>query len=245
MGCHRSVKIVNESSEHEGKIKFKNGLIIIKIMSKKNEKNILKLMHKKKENITKRTKSILNKKKEYETNNIEIVQKQRRKNKHNLKTRYRKYITGAKERNLPFELTLEEFDRITKKPCFYCGELPKDEFGNEFVGIDRIDSNGNKLYGFGGYGGISGYFNNEDDYENSDTAWDNAYDNFVDGLMKLVAEDDTVLIFEVGAEKLRYVVGSVTVITSRGYLYKDIESVGIEIAKQMLDNYDYTTQCSY
>lgn len=81
------------------------------------------------------------KRKEYETNNIEIVQKQRRKNRHSLKARYRKYIIGAKERNLPFELTLEEFDRITKNPCFYCGELPEDEFGNKFVGIDRIDSN--------------------------------------------------------------------------------------------------------
>ena len=37
----------------------------------------------------------------------------------------------------------------------------------------------------------------------------------------------------------------VAVITSKGYEYKDIESIGIEIAKQMLDNYDYTTQCSY
>lgn len=111
--------------------------------------------------------------------------------------------------------------------------------------FSKVDSNGNKLYGFGGYGGISGYFNNEDDYENDDEARDSAYDNFIDGLMKLVAEDDAVLMFEVGAEKLRYVVGSVTVITSRGYLYKDIESVGIEIATLMLDNYDYTTQCSY
>lgn len=111
--------------------------------------------------------------------------------------------------------------------------------------FSKVDSNGNKLYGFGGYGRISGYFNNEDDFEDSDEAWDNAYDNFVDGLTKHVTEDDAVLIFEVGEEKLRYVIGSVTIITSRGYLYKDIESVGIEIAKQLLDNYDYTTQCSY
>ena len=81
------------------------------------------------------------KRKEYETNNIKKVQKQRRRNRHSLSTRYRKYITGAKERNLPFELTIEEFDRITKNPCFYCGELPEDEFGNRFVGIDRINPN--------------------------------------------------------------------------------------------------------
>ena len=108
-----------------------------------------------------------------------------------------------------------------------------------------IDKNGNKLYGFGGYGAINGYFNSENDYENDDEAWDNAYDNFIDGLAMQVAEDDAVLIFESGNEKLRYVVGSVTVITNGKYSYKDITSVGIETAKQMLNNPDYETQCDY
>lgn len=108
-----------------------------------------------------------------------------------------------------------------------------------------IDKNGNKLYGFGGYGAISGYFNSENDYENDDEAWDNAYDNFIDRLAMQVAEDDAVLIFESGNEKLRYVVGSVTVITNDKYSYKDITSVGIETVKQMLNNPDYKTQCDY
>ena len=109
----------------------------------------------------------------------------------------------------------------------------------------KKDENGNELYGFGGYGGISGYFNNENEYEDSDEAWDNAYDNFIDGLAKQVAEDDAILLFEVGNEKLRYVVGSVAVITSKGYEYRDITNVGVEIAKQMLNNPNYDTQCSY
>ena len=113
---------------------------------------------------------------------------------------------------------------------------------NVFTGTD---SKGNKTYGFGGYGGISGYFNSEEAYENEDEAWDNAYDNFIDGLQKHVVEDDAILIFEAGNEKLRYVVGSVTVITSNGYEYKDIKDVGIEIAKKMLENYNYTTECEY
>lgn len=109
----------------------------------------------------------------------------------------------------------------------------------------KKDENGNELYGFGGYGGISGYFNNENEYEDSDEAWDNAYDNLIDGLAKQVAENDAILLFEVGNEKLRYVVGSVAVITSKGYEYRDITNVGVEIAKQMLNNPNYDTQCSY
>lgn len=109
----------------------------------------------------------------------------------------------------------------------------------------KKDENGNELYGFGGYGGISGYFNNENEYEDSDEAWDNAYDNFIDGLAKQVAEDDAILLFEVGNEKLRYVVGSVAIITSKGYEYRDITNVGVEIAKQMLNNPNYNTQCTY
>lgn len=109
----------------------------------------------------------------------------------------------------------------------------------------KKDENGNELYGFGGYGGISGYFNNESEYEDSDEAWDNAYDNFIDGLAKQVAEDDAILLFEVGNEKLRYVVGSVVVITSKAYAYRDITDVGVEIAKQMLNNPNYNTQCTY
>ena len=109
----------------------------------------------------------------------------------------------------------------------------------------KKDENGNEQYGFGGYGGISGYFNNENEYEDSDEAWDNACDNFIDGLAKQVAEDDAILLFEVGNEKLRYVVGSVAVITSKGYEYRDITNVGVEIAKQMLNNPNYNTQCTY
>ena len=63
--------------------------------------------------------------------------------------------------------------------------------------------------------------------------------------MAHVTEDDAILIFESGNEKLRYVVGSVAVITSKGYKYRDITDVGMEMAEQMLNNPDYTTRCEY
>ena len=118
-------------------------------------------------------------------------------------------------------------------------------YGEGLEVFHSADSNGNKVYGFGGYGGIAGYFNKEEDYEDNDEAWDNAYDNFIDGLVTHVTEDDAILIFESGNEKLRYVVGSVAVITSKGYEYRDIRDVGMEMARQMLNNPDYTTRCEY
>lgn len=118
-------------------------------------------------------------------------------------------------------------------------------YGEDLEVFHSADSNGNKVYGFGGYGGIAGYFNKEEDYEDNDEAWDNAYDNFIDGLVTHVTEDDAILIFESGNEKLRYVVGSVAVITSKGYEYRDIRDVGMEMARQMLNNPDYTTRCEY
>lgn len=71
-------------------------------------------------------------------------------------------------------------------------------YGEDLEVFNKEDSNGNTIYGFGCYGGISGYFNTEEDYEDNDEAWDNAYDNFIDGLVAHVAEDDAVLIFEAG-----------------------------------------------
>lgn len=60
------------------------------------------------------------------------------------------YITGAKSRNLEWNLSKEFFDNLIQQPCYYCGQEPEyhksDERFNKtqesFVrnGIDRIDS---------------------------------------------------------------------------------------------------------
>jgi hypothetical protein len=56
--------------------------------------------------------------------------------------RYSIYKQGAKQRNIEFNLTLEEFDNITKQPCSYCGEFNGECDGIKYSGIDRIDSSG-------------------------------------------------------------------------------------------------------
>lgn len=61
--------------------------------------------------------------------------------RHTLGRRYKNYKQGAKSRNLDFDLTKDEFDKITKQPCEYCGEYSGEFLGICFCGIDRIDSN--------------------------------------------------------------------------------------------------------
>lgn len=48
--------------------------------------------------------------------------------------RFCTYKSSAKERNLEFSITLEQFAEFWNKPCGYCGEEI------ETIGIDRIDN---------------------------------------------------------------------------------------------------------
>lgn len=57
-----------------------------------------------------------------------------------LRNRYNAYKGEAKHRKINFDLSLEEFDGITSKPCTYCGGNNGYYLGKTFNGIDRIDS---------------------------------------------------------------------------------------------------------
>ena len=46
---------------------------------------------------------------------------------------YRQYQYKAKERNLTFRLTLEDFEKLISQPCHYCGDY-------EVMGVDRVDN---------------------------------------------------------------------------------------------------------
>lgn len=102
---------------------------------------------------------------------------------------------------------------------------------------EEKDSNGQTVFGFGLYGGISGVCDAEND--------DSAYDEFIYGLQECVADDDAIIIFESGNEKLRYVVGSATIITSRECTYLDITSLAKIQATELLSNPDWETKCEY
>ena len=68
---------------------------------------------------------------------LKVKQQWNEKNKHTLHWRFRYCMYHAKTRNIEFHLTEEEFDVITKQPCYYCNEF---EEGKTFTGIDRIDN---------------------------------------------------------------------------------------------------------
>ncbi len=112
-----------------------------------------------------------------------------------------------------------------------------DEDGIE-LWDDEVDGDGNPMFGFGVYGGISGVLNDEDEYD------DDSYDRFIDGLKESVAEDDAILIFEAGHEKLRYVGGGVTIITSKGVEYINLEDSARKIVRELLGNEQWDTRCS-
>lgn len=100
------------------------------------------------------------------------------------------------------------------------------------------------IFGFGCYGGIAGVRNAMSD-EDDDIDEDTAYDEFVKGLQECVADDDAIIIMEAGNEKLRYVIGAATVITSNGYEYLDIERIATAKGAEMLNHPEWKTQCDY
>lgn len=118
-----------------------------------------------------------------------------------------------------------------------------EDFMNTVYGEDEITVfKEGDMYGFGCYGSISGVMNSKDEENDECEA---SYDEFIDGLQKHVSEDDAIIIMEAGNEKLRYVLGSVCVITSHKIKYMDTMDLALDIAKELLNNKEYVTQLDY
>lgn len=106
---------------------------------------------------------------------------------------------------------------------------------------EETDDDGNIVFGFGVYGGISGVYDEQEDDDYGDTS----YIDFIDGLQKHVANNDAIIILESGNEKMRYVIGSATIITSKVHKYLDITSIAVEEAAILLHNPKWRTKCEY
>lgn len=72
----------------------------------------------------------------------------------NFKRVYRGYQNEAKRKKLPFDISTEDFRKITSRNCFYCKTEPKQKsyrkFSNGayiFNGIDRKDNNKGYIWG--------------------------------------------------------------------------------------------------
>ena len=70
-------------------------------------------------------------------------------------------------------------------------------------------------------------------------------DLFHEKLQALVAPGDAIIITEVGREKMRYLVGDVTVITRSEVRYMNLRDSAIAMAQDMLGNPSFKTENEY
>lgn len=110
---------------------------------------------------------------------------------------------------------------------------------------EKKNDDGTLRFGFGCYGDILGCYPEGFDPEEDDPDPDECYDLFLSELTEHVADDDAILIIEGGHEKLRYVVGRVTVITKDGVESINITDAGINLAREKLQNDNWQTDCNY
>lgn len=109
--------------------------------------------------------------------------------------------------------------------------------------FEDTDKQGRPVFGFGCNGGIAGVKNAHCDED--DDVDDSAYDEFIDELKKLIAEDDAIIIMESGHENLRYVQGLAHIITHDEERWLDIKKLAVHAAQDMLQNPNYNTKCEY
>lgn len=97
---------------------------------------------------------------------------------------------------------------------------------------EETDDAGNPIFAFGCYGGLTGIDEGlEEDYEPEE-----AYYQMVERLQSILVEDDAIIIMEVGNEKLRYLVGHASVITTHRIDEISLASAAIEMARNRLNN---------
>lgn len=112
---------------------------------------------------------------------------------------------------------------------------------DEIYVFESPQSDGSTKFGFGCYGAINGIWVETDD----EFYCDEGIDSFFGQLQQLVCADDAIIITEIGNEKLRYVVGFCTVITSKEIRSISISEAAICAAKELLRNQDFQTQMDY
>lgn len=97
------------------------------------------------------------------------------------------------------------------------------------VTVDH-DKNGNLLFGFFSDGPILGlalYDDEEDDTSDEYTA-------FILGLQEFVADDDAIIIMEIGVDETSDITAGATIITSSGSDYIDLRNVATDRAFDLL-----------
>lgn len=96
-------------------------------------------------------------------------------------------------------------------------------------------------HGFGCYGTID--YRLPEDKRDAFTEFD--LDTFFRELQKILPDDEAFILLEAGHEKLRYVTGNAFIITRDKISYCDMTDMAVNMAKEMLEDHDFTTKCDY
>ncbi len=112
---------------------------------------------------------------------------------------------------------------------------------NDFEFWDNTDENGKKMFAFGCCSRLIGVIHGADYTEDPN----GAYDELITGLQDNVTEDDAVIIYEVGREKLRSLSGYAAVITSKACEELMLTEIAVEQARTMLNNKEWNTASIY
>ena len=123
------------------------------------------------------------------------------------------------------------FEATTRTNYFHVKDVEKFKklindlpYGRVF---ETLGKNGEDVFGFGWYECMP----DEEEFYNE--------------LQKLVADDDAIIIFMVGNEKLRYLTGIARIITSTKQDYVDLTTMATTCAAELLENPNWSTRCDY
>ena len=100
-------------------------------------------------------------------------------------------------------------------------------------GVELIDDRA-PYFAFGGDGSLEGV---------EDEEGFGSYDTMIAQLQAIVPEDEAIIIMSSGHEKLRYVVGEVTVITKNDCIMTDLKRFGIKTARELLKDPHWNSRC--
>lgn len=98
--------------------------------------------------------------------------------------------------------------------------------------FEEKDENGIQVFGFGCQGQPT-------------FPEDESYEGILEGLSELVADDDAIIITEVGHEKLNYLVGEARIITSKEVKGIGISDLAVQTAREMLNRPNWKTKSEY
>ena len=102
--------------------------------------------------------------------------------------------------------------------------------------------NGTTYYGFGTYSSICGLRHEAEDADNGDEF---EVEAVYEALSKVVAPDDTIIITEIGYEKLRYLTAYAVVITREKTELVELREPSIDVACSLLGNPNFDTRMEY